>query len=321
MVAADKPIVIAHRGASGYLPEHTLEAKALAYGQGADYLEQDVVLTRDGIPVVLHDIHVDTVTDVAEKFPDRKREDGRYYAIDFTQAELKQLSVNERIDLKTGNRVFPGRFPAGRPSFQIPTLAEEIQLVQGLNASTGGHVGIYVEIKQPAWHKEQGQDITPLVLAVLKKHGYTERKDSVFLQCFDPHESRRIREKLGCRLKLVQLIGENDWADAAHSDIDYEQMRTPSGLKEIAEYADGIGPRMQHIITGVDAKGQPQMTDLVKDAHAAGLVVHPYTFRKDDLPGYADSFEQCLKLFCDDAHIDGFFTDFPDLAAKALRSE
>jgi len=321
MTDASEPIVIAHRGASGYLPEHTLAGKALAYGQGADYLEQDVVLTRDGIPVVLHDIYVDTVTDVAERFPVRKREDGRYYAVDLTLAELKQLFVNERIDLKTGKRVFPQRYPAGKSSFRIPTLAEEIQFIQGLNQSTGKEVGIYVEIKQPAWHKQQGLDITPVVLEVLKQHGYTEHRDAVFLQCFDPHESRRIREELGCKLKLVQLIGENDWPDAAHSGIDYVQMRTPAGLKEIAEYADGIGPRMQHLITGVDDAGRAQITDLVRDAHAAGLVVHPYTFRKDELPDYSTSFEQCLKLFCEEAHIDGFFTDFPDLAVKALNNQ
>lgn len=318
MAAADKPIVIAHRGASGYLPEHTLAAKALAYGQGADYLEQDVVLSSDGIPVVLHDIHVDTVTDVAKVFPDRKREDGRYYAIDFQLDELKQLKVNERINLKTGKRVYPDRFPAGKSTFRIPTLAEEIELIQGLNASTGGHVGIYVELKQPAWHKKQGQDMTPIVLKVLTEHGYTRQHDPVFLQCFDPHESRRIREELGCKLKLVQLIGENTWADAAEGNIDYVRMRTPEGLREIAEYADGIGPRFQHIITGTDEMGAPEFTSLVSDAHAWGLVVHPYTFRKDELPDYVTSFEQCVRLFCDVAEIDGFFTDFPDLAVQAL---
>lgn len=318
MFAADKPIVIAHRGASGYLPEHTLEAKTLAYGQGADYLEQDVVLTSDGIPVVLHDIHVDTVTDVAKVFPDRKREDGRYYAIDFKLDELKQLKVNERINLKTGKRVYPNRFPAGKSTFRIPTLAEEIGLIQGLNQSTGGHVGIYVELKQPAWHKKQGQDMTPIVLKVLTEYGYTGHDDLAFLQCFDPHESRRIREELGCKLKLVQLIGENTWADAAEGNIDYVQMRTPEGLQEIAEYVDGIGPRIQHIITGVNEEGRPEITNLVKDAHAAGLVVHPYTFRRDELPDYATSFEQCVNLFCEEAQIDGFFTDFPDLAVKAI---
>jgi len=313
MLDAGKPIVIAHRGASGYLPEHSLAAKALAYGQGADFLEQDVVLSKEGIPVVLHDIHVDTVTDVATVFPERKRDDGRYYAIDFTLAELKQLHLNERIDLKTGKRVFPDRFPAGQSSFRIPTLAEEIKFIQGLNASTGKKVGIYPEIKKPAWHKQQGQDISLIVLRILQQFGYTNKDHNVFLQCFDPIETRRIREELKCRLKLVQLIGSNSWKEA---DVDYDTLRTAAGIKLIAEYADGIGPGMPHIVTGRDADGKPIITDLVKNAHAAGLVVHPYTFRKDDLPDYAATFDEAMTIFCHQANIDGLFTDFPDLAVK-----
>ncbi|MCA9216274.1 MAG: hypothetical protein KDB27_24565, partial [Planctomycetales bacterium] len=111
LAMAEPTIVIAHRGASGYLPEHTLPAKALAYGMGADFLEQDVVLSRDGVPIVLHDIHIDTVTDVAKKFPNRKRGDGRFYAIDFDVAELKTLDVVERFDAQTKKAVFPNRFP------------------------------------------------------------------------------------------------------------------------------------------------------------------------------------------------------------------
>jgi len=159
-LAGEKKIVIAHRGACGYLPEHTLEAKAMAYGMGADYIEQDVVLTRDDRAVVLHDIHMDTVTDVAKAFPDRKREDGRYYAIDFTLDEIKKLHVTERMDLETGKPVFPGRFPAGKSGFRVPTLEEEIELIQGLNKSTGKDVGIYPEIKSPAWHRSEGKDIS-----------------------------------------------------------------------------------------------------------------------------------------------------------------
>jgi glycerophosphoryl diester phosphodiesterase len=318
MTHAGTPIVIAHRGGSGYLPEHSLEAKALAYGQGADFIEQDVVLSKDGIPIVLHDIHVDTVTDVATVFPQRKREDGRYYVIDFTLAELKQLHLNERINLKTGKRVFPHRFPAGKSSFRIPTLAEEIELIQGLNASTGKSVGIYPEIKQPAWHKQQGQDITPIVLQILKTYGYTDANHNIYLQCFDPTETRRIREELGCELKLVQLIGSNSWNDAG---VDYDLMRTAEGIKSISEYADGIGPWMPHIVTGRDGDGQPIITDLVKNAHAAGLVVHPYTFRKDELPEYAKSFDDAMTIFCEDAKIDGLFTDFPDLAVGFLKTE
>jgi glycerophosphoryl diester phosphodiesterase len=157
-------LVIAHRGASGYLPEHTLEAKALAYGMGADYLEQDVVATRDDELVVIHDIFLDRVSNVAEKFPDRKRDDGRFYARDFDLAEIRTLRAWERRGDDGITAVFPKRFPTGQGAFQIPTLREEIKLVQGLNKSTGRSVGMYVEIKRPAWHKGEGVDISPILL-------------------------------------------------------------------------------------------------------------------------------------------------------------
>ena len=133
-LAADK-IVIAHRGASGYLPEHTLPAKAMAYAQGADYLEQDLVMTKDDQLVVLHDHYLDRVTDVAERFPDRARKDGRYYAIDFTLAEIRSLKFTEGFEIENGKKVqvYPGRFPMGKSDFRIHTFEEEIEFVQGLN--------------------------------------------------------------------------------------------------------------------------------------------------------------------------------------------
>ncbi len=137
-VAAEK-VVIAHRGASGYLPEHTLPAKAMAYAQGADYLEQDLVMTKDDHLVVLHDHYLDRVTDVADRFPDRARKDGRYYAIDFTLDEIKSLKFTEGFDIENGKKVqtYPGRFPMGKSDFRIHTFEEEIEFVQGLNHSTG----------------------------------------------------------------------------------------------------------------------------------------------------------------------------------------
>ncbi|SPX54012.1 glycerophosphoryl diester phosphodiesterase [Klebsiella pneumoniae] len=136
--AADK-MVIAHRGASGYLPEHTLPAKAMAYAQGADYLEQDLVMTKDDRLVVLHDHYLDRVTDVAQRFPQRARKDGRFYAIDFTLAEIKSLKFTEGFEPKNGKNVqtYPGRFPMGKSDFRIHTFEEEIEFVQGLNHSTG----------------------------------------------------------------------------------------------------------------------------------------------------------------------------------------
>jgi glycerophosphoryl diester phosphodiesterase len=315
VLPADK-IVIAHRGASGYLPEHTLAAKAAAHAMGADYLEQDVVLSKDGVPMVLHDIQIDTVTDVAEVFPDRARADGRFYAIDFTLDELRALTAMERAD-EHGEQVFPDRFPRGASSFQIPTLVEEIELIQGLNLSTGREAGIYPEIKAPAWHRAEGQDISAIVLGVLADYGYADLDDPIFLQCFDWNETQRIRGELGWRGRLVQLLGDNEWHEAP--DVDYNALRTREGLAAIAQVAQGIGPSMHHVVSGIDAGGRPLVTDLVANAHAVGLAVHPYTFRADALPDYADSLEEALRIFLVDAGVDGVFTDFPDRAVAFLR--
>ena len=317
MALATDKIVIAHRGASDYLPEHTLAAKAAAHAMGADYIEQDVVLSNDGVPMVLHDIQIDTVTDVAQAFPDRARADGRFYAIDFTLDELRSLIVMERAD-QAGRPAFPGRFPRGASSFQIPTLAEEIELIQGLNLSVGREAGIYPEIKAPAWHRAEGQDISAIVLGVLADYGYADPDDLICLQCFDWNETQRIRVELGWRGKLIQLLGENDWREAP--DVDYDALRTREGLAAIAQVADGIGPSMHHVVTGVDASGRPMITDLVADAHALGLAVHPYTFRADALPDYADSLEDALRIFLVETDVDGVFTDFPDRAIAYLRA-
>lgn len=310
-----RPVVIAHRGASGYLPEHTLPAAAMAHAMNADFVEPDCVLSKDGVPMVIHDIHVDTVTDVAKVFPDRKRADGRWYAIDFTVEELKRLRVSERFDPATGKAVYATRFPLGQARFEIPTLEEEIQLVQGLNVSTGKKTGIYPEIKSPAWHREQGQDISKAVIAVLQKYGYRTKNDPCYLQCFDFKETRRIREELGWQGLLIQLITEN--ADK-ESDTDYEQLMTPAGLDQVAKVADGIGPWISQIVT--DRKdGKWVYNTLVKDAHARGLKVHPYTFRADALPKYVSSFDELLKLALEELQVDGIFTDFPDKGVAYVR--
>jgi glycerophosphoryl diester phosphodiesterase len=197
--AEPRPLIIAHRGASGYLPEHTLAAKALAYGQGADYLEQDVVLSKDGVPVVFHDPHIDTTTDVAKKFPGRQRADGRFYALDLTIAELKQLNASERFNPKTGKAVFPRRFPVGVGSFQVVTLEEEIQFIQNLNRTTGRNVGIYPELKAPAWHRQEGHDLAAAVLPILRKYGYDTKESACYVQCFEYAEIKRLRGELGQR--------------------------------------------------------------------------------------------------------------------------
>ncbi|MDZ7643634.1 MAG: glycerophosphodiester phosphodiesterase [Woeseiaceae bacterium] len=226
--SAAAPLIIAHRGASGYLPEHTLEAKALAYGLGADYLEQDVVVTRDDRLVVLHDIHLDRVTNVASVYPSRARDDGRYYARDFDLAELQTLLVWERFSDTAGEiPVFPERFPARAGTFRVASLDDELTMIRGLNRATGRTVGIYPEIKSPAWHHDAGVDSAALLLDLLARHGYREASDPAFVQCFDAGELRRIRVDLGCRLPLVQLAGDDAWQESA---TDYAALLTPRAL-------------------------------------------------------------------------------------------
>ena len=316
-LATDKTtdkIVIAHRGASGYLPEHTLPAKALAHGMDVDYIEQDVVLTKDGVPVVLHDHYLDTVTNVAAQFPNRKRDDGRYYAIDFTLAEIKSLIAFERIDLKTGKQVFPNRFPSGASTFRVPTLEEELELIAGLNKSTGKSIGIYPEIKAPAFHRTEGQDISKIVLETLAKHGYDTKDDPFYVQCFDWNETQRIRNKLGFKGKLIQLIAENAWGESPNVDFDY--LRTPKGLVDVAKIADGIGPWIPQVVDNSGTK-----TTLVEDAHKAGLDLHPYTLRADALPAWAESFNDVMQRVVIEAGADGIFSDHPDLAVKFLQNK
>ncbi len=312
-----KPIVIAHRGASGYLPEHTLEAKVLAHAQGADFIEQDVVLTRDGTPIILHDIHLAPTTDVALKFPDRAREDGHYYAADFALDEIRTLCVYERSN-PDGSPVYPTRFPAATGNFRVPTLEEEIDLIAGLDHSTGSSTGLYIELKAPNWHLKQGLDSALAILNVLEQKSYAGRIDRVFLQCFDDDTLRRLHQELKTPLPLIQLIGENDWGEDTGADYDY--LQTAKGLAEISHYASGIGPWITHIYRGRDADDKAVLSELVESAHANGLLVHPYTLRRDELPEGISDFQQLMDMLVNHAKVDGLFTDFPELAVNYLRS-
>lgn len=303
-----KPLVIAHRGAPGYLPEHTLESVTLAYSQGADFIEQDLVVTKDSKIVVLHDIHLETVTNVEQIFPSRKRLDGRYYALDFTLAELKTLNVHERQDTQ-GKQVFPDRYQ-GKGTFHIATFEEQIELIQQLNRQLNKTTGFYPEIKSPAWHREQGVDISQLVMAVLRKHQLDDADKAIYVQCFDFAETLRLRNDLKVKVKLIQLVGENDWQE---STTDYDFLKTPLGLEAIAKVAQGIGPWIPQLI---DLETM-QPTAFVKQAHIAGLQVHPYTFRKDALPDNVNQ-KQTLNMLFKELQVDGVFTDFTDTLVSYL---
>lgn len=319
MMINSSPIVIAHRGASGYLPEHTLAAKAMAHVMGANFIEQDVVLSRDGTAIVLHDIHLDSTTDVAQRFPGRARADGRFYAIDFDLQEIRQLRVHERTHVDAsgnGAAFFPQRFPAQPALFHVPTLAEEIDMLAGLDHSRGCRTGLYIELKSPNWHLREGLDLSSAILQVLEETGYWNRPDQVFLQCFDDQTLRQLRPQLKTPLPMIQLIGENNWGE--DSEVDYDYLRTPEGLSYVASYAQGIGPFLPHIYLGKTASGSARLSELVELAHARGLQVHPYTFRRDELPAGIESFAELLDIFIRQAGIDGLFTDFPDIVVDYL---
>jgi glycerophosphoryl diester phosphodiesterase len=289
--SAASPIVIGHRGASGYLPEHTLPAYALAHGQGADFIEPDLVLTRDGVFICLHDVHLDATTDVAAVFPDRARADGRWYAADFTLEEVRRLRVHERLDR---------RFPRGASSFTVPTFEEMIELVAGLNRTTGRRAGIYPELKAPAWHRAQGLAMEEPFLALLRRHGIGgDGAPPIFVQCFEEEPLRELR-RLGSTLPQVFLLGDSDAEPARVDD---------AVLDRIATFASGIGPAKAMI---------ERDPTLVERAHRRRLVVHPYTFRADDVPARYATFEDELAAFYGGFGVDGVFTDFPDRTRRWL---
>ncbi|HOZ47696.1 MAG TPA: glycerophosphodiester phosphodiesterase family protein [Candidatus Hydrogenedentes bacterium] len=284
-------IVISHRGASAYLPEHTIEAYTAAHIMGADYIEPDLVMTKDKRFICLHDIHLEATTNVEERFPDRKRDDGRWYAADFTLAEVKQLNVHERLN---------NRFPVGMSRFEVPTFEEMIELIQGLNATRGRDAGIYPELKNPAWHRGEGLAMEEPFLEVVGRYGYKGKDARIFVQCFEPKTLDMLRNELGSELPQILLLGSSSVKAG---------MASAESLAQAAKYADGIGP---------DKLSIEQDPDLVRRAHACGLAVHPYTLRADSLPSTYKTFDDELRQFYVTYDVDGLFTDFPDKAAAFL---
>lgn len=307
--SVERPLVIAHRGASAYLPEHSLPAVAAAHVMDVDFIEQDVVLTKDQVPIVLHDIHLESTTNVREVFPGRQRKDGHFYAIDFTWKEIQRLSLQERLNSK-GEMVFPNRFPQRKTPFGVPSLQQEIDLILGMNTSRKKDIGIYMEIKRPQFHWQEGHRIEEIIISLLKANGLNEKSANVILQSFDPESVKRIKGL--SPLKVIQLVGLNSWGEAP---VDFEKMMTPEGLLEVAKYADGIGPYMGYFL---DREGRVRNKDLVKGARKLGLEVHVYTFRADQLPAGMKDFTSLITIFQKELGVTGLFTDHPDLVQKAV---
>jgi glycerophosphoryl diester phosphodiesterase len=300
-----RPLIIGHRGASGHRPEHTLEGYRLAAEMGADFIEPDLVSTKDGVLIARHENEIGGTTDVEVKFPARRTTrtiDGQtisgWFTEDFTLAEIKTLRARERLLFRS--HAYDGQFA-------IPTFDEVIELAQRLGRELNRPIGVYPETKHPTYFRGIGLPLEEKLIASLAKHGWDRKDAPVFIQSFEPDSLRLLRGKTS--VSLIQLTSDASMLDAA-------------GLKRIAAYADGIGPEKRLVVPiGADGSvGAP--TDLVQRAHAAGLLVHIWTIRVDKqfLPaGYHGRAEAEFEKFRD-LGVDGIFTDFPDVAAKALRN-
>ncbi len=319
------PIVIAHRGASADRPEHTLAAYALAIEQGADFIEPDLVATKDGALVARHENEISGTTDIAAhpEFASRrvtKTIDGTgitgWFTEDFTLAELKTLRARERLpQLRPANTGFDGQET-------IPTLGEIIALAKAASARTGRTIGIYPETKHPSHFAGLGLALEPPLLAELARAGWTSADSPVFIQSFEVGNLRALAGKT--RVRLIQLIDSGTSGDGAS----YDAMLTPAGLAGIARYAAGIGPNRDRIIPRDAAGTLLAPTTLVADAHAAGLQVHPWTFRPENhflaaafrVPGAAtargDAVSEIRAYLA--TGIDGVFSDLPAAAVAAL---
>jgi glycerophosphoryl diester phosphodiesterase len=334
---AKKPIVIAHRGASGYRPEHTLAAYELAIDLGADYVEPDLVSTKDGVLVARHENEISGTTDVADhpEFKDRyktKDLDGvstkGWWTEDFTLAELKTLRARERLPkIRQHNTMYNGRY-------EVPTFQEIIDLVKRKSQETERQIGIYPEIKHPSYFAALGLSPEQTMLELLKKNNLDKAGSLVFIQCFEPSTLKRLHTLT--KLPLIQLVDDEgkpfDWV-LNKDPRSCADMVTEKGLAEIATYAQGIGPN-KNLIVPRDKEGKLQKeTALVANAHKNGLLVHPWTMRNEnqflpldyvskshsnglmDPAAYGNAFAE-YKLFYK-LGVDGVFSEQPDTALEA----
>ncbi len=322
-----EPLVIGHRGASGYRPEHTLEAYRLAAEQGADYIEPDLVITRDGVLVARHENEIGGTTDVADhpEFADRRTTKviddvplTGWFTEDFTLAELKTLRAKERIpQLRPRNTEFDGRY-------EIPTFQEVLDLRKRLSKRLGREIGVYPETKHPTYFRSIGLPLEDPLVHALRRNNLNRKKAPVFVQSFETGNLRLLDEEL--RVRLVQLFGGR--ASRPYGDSrTYGELATEAGLEEIAEYADGVGPSKDYIVPRNPDGSSGEPTDFVDDAHDSGLLVHPYTFRREnaflplelrssaDPAGVGDLYAELRQFF--ELGVDGVFTDNPDVGVLA----
>lgn len=308
--------VVAHRGASGYIVEHSAPAVAMAAAMNADYIEPDVVMTREGTLVVHHDIYVDINSDVREKFPQRCRKNGRYYVVDFSLAELKTLRFHERF--RSDEK--PNRFPQNSMSFEILSLQEWLDLVHGLGVSMGRQIGKIFEIKSAKFHRIAGLDMVKEFARFIQKNNLNDSSHQIFLESFEPEVLIELKYHYGIKTNLVQLMGlASDWLSIQESPpADYEQMKTKLGLQAVKKYAVGIAPSIS-MLYRTQKGGSVRSTGLSGLAQNLGLFVIPYTVRRDDLPQGFKSLDQLHGFLMKEEKVFAFFTDFPDLADNFRR--
>lgn len=318
------PIVIAHRGASGARPEHTLAAYDLAIDQGADFIEPDLVPTRDDVLVARHENEISGTTDVAAhpefaarratKTIDCERVTG-WFTEDFTLAELKTLRARERLpQLRPVNAAYDGRF-------EVPTLAEIIALAKRQTKETGRTIGIYPETKHPTYFARIGHPTDARLVAQLRAAGWDSADAPVFIQSFEVANLRRLRTMT--KVRLIQLLDATG-GPADRAEASYATMMSPAGLKRIATYAWGIGPNKASLWNGITP------SNLVHDAHAVGLGLHPWTYRAEnyflpdrfkrggDPAAHGDLAGEIASAIA--LGIDGFFTDYPATGVAALKA-
>jgi glycerophosphoryl diester phosphodiesterase len=350
-----QPLVIGHRGASGYLPEHTLESYTRAIEQGADFIEPDLVSTKDGVLIARHEPNMIATTDVADhpEFANRRKtikvdgaDDTGFFASDFTLAEIKTLRAKQ---------AFADRDQSHNGKYQIPTFEEVLTLAQAKAQERGRIIGVYPETKHPTWHAEQGLPLEDKLLAALDKAGWNYASAPVFIQSFEQANLKALRAKT--KVRLVQLVDANDvdpktgeitfaapydrpydWTKAGRTQL-FKDLLTPAGLDEVKTYADGIGPWKRYMVTvkaTLDSSGNPVDVNhddavneadfqavasdtIIKDAKSRSLLVHTWTFRSEPrrlTSTYGgDPQKEYLQFF--ELGVDGVFSDFPDAAVAA----
>ena len=326
-------LVIAHRGASGYRPEHTLAAYELGVGLGADYIEPDLVMTADGVLVDRHEPEIGGTTDVADRpeFADRrttKRVDGSlvtgWFVDDFTLAELKTLRAKERLpDLRQESRTYDGRF-------EVPTIEEVLQQREGLSRSTGRSIGIIPEIKHSTYLHEQGLDPEAEVMRLVRKHHLNHRRAPLWIQSFELTALKDLRTEHRLRARTILLTSATGGPYDLHEDgTTYAELTTRESMRELSRWIDGLGPAKEQVVERNDDGTLGEPTSFVDDAHDAGLEVMPHAFRAEneflptdyrngsDPADFGRAVDEALVFLR--AGVDGVFCDQPDVCVEARK--